>query len=198
MSYSHANIERLANMIRNDLKLSTPITASTLQSAMQKEFGIIFQSNIYHRSTVCEIKHPDLNQYIVVYNPKWDEKRQLWNFAQSLGEIILYYCYEDADKHVYTGNLTVYDVNQQTEINPSSLFQTRSHPMETYIKTCKDADNLEDMMKTYFVSKDATIRFLYDTPSETVLYLESQTPDEQQKQYRLHFEINQNNKNEPI
>lgn len=70
--------------------------------------------------------------------------------------------------------------------------------METYIKTCKDADDLEDMMKTYFVSKDATIRFLYDTPSETVLYLESQTPDEQQKQYRLHFEINQNNKNEPI
>lgn len=75
MSYSHANIERLANMIRNDLKLSTPITASTLQSAMQKELGIIFQSNIHHRSTVCEIKHPDLNQYIVVYNPKWDEIR---------------------------------------------------------------------------------------------------------------------------
>lgn len=195
MSYSHANIERLANMIRNDLKLSTPITASALQSAMQKELGIIFQSNIYHRSTVREIKHPDLNQYIVVYNPKWDEKRQLWNFAQSLGEIILYYCYEDADKHVYTGNLTVYELDQQTKVSSSSLFQTRSHPIETYIKTCKDAEDLENMMKTCFVSKDATIRFLYDTPSETVLYLESQTPNEQQKQYRLHFEINQNNKN---
>ena len=195
MSYSHANIERLANMIRNDLKLSTPITASTLQSAMQKELGIIFQSNIYHRNTVCEIKHPDLNQYIVVYNPKWDEKRQLWNFAQSLGEIILYYCYEDANKHVYTGNLTVYELDQQTKVSSSSLFQTRSHPIETYIKTCKDAEDLENMMKTYFVSKDATIRFLYDTLSETVLYVESQTPNEQQKQYRLHFEINQNNKN---
>lgn len=195
MSYSHANIERLANMIRNDLKLSTPITASTLQLAMQKELGIIFQSNIHHRSTVCEIKHPDLNQYIVVYNPKWDETRQLWNFAQSLGEIILYYCYEDADKHVYTGNLTVYDVNQQTEINPSSLFQTRSHPMETYLKTCKDAEDLENMMKTYFMSKNKSLRFLYNTSSETVLYVESQTPNEQQKQYRLHFEINTTNKN---
>lgn len=195
MSYSHANIERLANMIRNDLKLSTPITASALQSAMQKELGIIFQSNIYHRSTVCKIKHPDLNQYIVVYNPKWDEKRQLWNFAQSLGEIILYYCYADADKHVYTGNLTIYELDQQTKVSSSSLFQTRSHPMETYIKTCKDADDLEDMMKTYFISKDATIRFLYDTLSETVLYVESQTPHGQQKQYRLHFEINTPNKN---
>lgn len=195
MSYSHANIERLANMIRNDLKLSTPITASALQSAMQKELGIIFQSNTYHRSTVCEIKHPDLNQYIVVYNPKWDKKRQLWNFAQSLGEIILYYCYEDADKHVYTGNLTVYELDQQTKVSSSSLFQTRSHPIETYIKTCKDAEDLENMMKTYFMSKNKSLRFLYNTPSETVLYVESQTPNEQQKQYRLHFEMNQNNKN---
>lgn len=193
MSYSHENIERLANMIRNDLKLSTPITASALQSAMQKELGIIFQSNIYHRSTVCEIKHPDLNQYIVVYNPKWDEKRQLWNFAQSLGEIILYYCYADADKHVYNGNLTIYELDQQTKVSSSSLFQTRSHPMETYIKTCKDADDLKDMMKTYFVSKDATIRFLYDTLSETVLYVTHQAPNEPQKQYRLHFKINTTN-----
>lgn len=193
MSYSHENIERLANMIRNDLHVSTPITASALQSAMQQELGILFQPNKYHRSTVCEIKHPDLNQYIVVYNPKWDEKRQLWNFAQSLGEIILYYCYEDADKHVYTGNLTVYELDQQTKVSSSSLFQTRSHPIETYIKTCKDAEDLEDMMKTYFVSKDATIRFLYDTLSETVLYVESQTPHGQQKQYRLHFKINTTN-----
>ena len=195
MSYSHENIERLANMIRNDLHLSTPITASALQSAMQKELGIIFQPNMYHRSTVCEIKHPDINQYIIVYNPKWDEKQQLWNFAQSLGEIILYYCYEDADKHVYTGNLTVYELDQQTKVSSSSLFQTRSHPIETYIKTCKDAKDLKNMMKTYFVSKDATIRFLYDTLSETVLYVESQTPHGQQKQYRLHFEINTPNKN---
>ena len=193
MSYSHENIERLANMIRNDLKLSTPITASALQSAMQKELGIIFQSNIYHRSTVCEIKHPDLNQYIVVYNPKWDEKRQLWNFAQSLGEIILYYCYEDADKHVYTGNLTIYELDQQTKVSSSSLFQTRSHPIETYIKTCKDAEDLENMMKTYFVPKETDIRHLYDTPSETVLYVTHQAPNEPQKQYRLHFKINTTN-----
>lgn len=195
MSYSHENIERLANMLRNDLHLSTPITASALQSAMQQELGILFQPNKYHRNTVCEIKHLDLNQYIVMYNPKWDEKRQLWNFAQSLGEIILYYCYKDADKHVYTGNLTIYELDQQTKVSSSSLFQTRSHPIETYIKTCKDAENIKDMMKTYFIPKETEIRHLYDTPSETVLYLKSQTPNEPQKQYRLHFEINPTNKN---
>lgn len=195
MSYSQANIERLANMIRNDLHLSTPITASALQSAMKQELGILFQPNKYHRNTVCEIKHTDLNQYIVVYNPKWDKKRQLWNFAQSLGEIILHYCYEDADKHVYTGNLTIYELDQQTKVSSSSLFQTRSHPIETYIKTCKDAEYLENMMKTYFMSKNKSLRFLYNTPSETVLYLESQTSHGQQKQYRLHFEIHTPNKN---
>lgn len=195
MSYSHENIEKLANMLRNDLHLSTPITAVQLKNAMQKELDIKLDSNIYHRSTVCEIKHPDLYEYIVVYNPHWSEKQQLWNFAQSLGEIILYYCYKDADKHIYGGQLTVYDLDLQTEVPYSSLFKTRLYPIETYIKTCYDFEDLKDMLKTYFVPKDAEIRHLYDTPSETVLYLESQTPNEHQKQYRLHFEINQNNKN---
>lgn len=187
MSYSHANIERLANMIRNDLKLSMPITASALQSAMQKELGIIFQSNIYHRSTVCEIRHPDLNQYIVVYNPKWSEQQQLWNFAQCLGEIILYYCYKDADKHVYTGDITIQEIETQTELPPTYLFSPRSHPLEQYLKACQDAEDITGILQTHFLSKHQQLRFLYDTPSETVLYLETQVDNRPIKQYLLHI-----------
>ena len=41
MTNSHENIERLANMLREDLQLSVPITASALQSAMQKQLNNI-------------------------------------------------------------------------------------------------------------------------------------------------------------
>lgn len=187
MSYSHENIERLANMIRNDLQLSVPITASALQSAMQKQLGIIFQANQYHRSTVCEIRHPDLNQYIVVYNPKWSEQQQLWNFAQSLGEIILYYCYKDTDKHVYTGDITIQEIETQTELPPNYLFPTRSHPLEQYLKACQDAKDITDILQIHFLSKHQQLRFLYDTPSETVLYLEIPVDDSPIKQYLLHI-----------
>ena len=134
-----------------------------------------------------EIRHPDLNQYIVVYNPKWSEQQQLWNFAQCLGEIILYYCYKDADKHVYTGDITIQEIETQTELPLNYLFSPHSHSIEQYLKACQDAKDITDILQTHFLSKHQQLRFLYDTPSETVLYLGVQADDSPIKQYLLHI-----------
>lgn len=165
--YSRQNIEDLAEMIRKDLGLTSPITADDMRQAYDK-LGIKLTPK--RNCSLDNIKRLAPFEYEVEYDPDWDDQKLVWNLSASLGHILLYGLHEDKVKNIFTGEYECLTPEGYPE-DISKVIHNVSQ-FEDGIKRCEDVFDIRENIHVNMDKKSNLNYFVqsaYDFHSDTLI-----------------------------
>ena len=171
--YSRQNIEEFAEMVREDLGLTPPVTADDIRKAYDK-LGI--------RLTPRKNCNLDSNinrlapfEYEVFYNPDWDDRRFVWNMSASLGHILLCGLHKDRVKNIFTGDYECLTPEGYPEDISKVIHNVTQ--FEDSIKRCEDVFDLRETIHVNMDKKEYIsyhVQCMYDFYSDALIRVQIQ------------------------
>ena len=168
--YSRQNIEEFAELIRNDLGLTPPITADDMRQAYDK-LGIKLTPK--HNCSLDNIKRLAPFEYEVEYDPDWDDQKLVWKLSASLGHILLYGLHEDKVKNIFTGEYECLTPEGYPE-DISKVIHNVSQ-FEDGIRRCEDVFDIRENIHRNMDKKSHLSYFVqcaYDFHSDTLIHVQ--------------------------
>lgn len=165
--YSRQNIEEFAELIRNDLGLTPPITADDMRQAYAK-LGIKLTPK--HNCSLDNIKRLAPFEYEVEYDPDWDNQKLVWKLSASLGHILLYCLHKDKEKCVYVGAYECFTSEGYPEDINKVIHNIAQ--FEDGIKRCEDVFDIRENIHVNMDKKSNRNYFVqsaYDFYSDTLI-----------------------------
>lgn len=166
--YSRKNIEDLAEMVREDLGLTPPITADDMRQAYDK-LGIKLTPK-RNCDLDDNIKRLAPFEYEVEYDPDWNDQKLVWNLSAALGHILLHCVYKDKEKCIYTGKYECLTQEGYTE-DISKVIHNIAQ-FEDGIKRCEDVLDIRENIHVNMDKKPHLSYFVqcaYDFYSDTLI-----------------------------
>lgn len=168
--YSRQNIEEFAELIRNDLGLTPPISADDMRQTYAK-LGIKLTPK--HNCSLDNIKRLAPFEYEVEYDPDWDDQKLVWKLSASLGHILLYGLHEDKVKNIFTGEYECLTPEGYPE-DISKVIHNVSQ-FEDGIKRCEDVFDIRENIHINMDKKSHLSYFVqcaYDFHSDTLIHVQ--------------------------
>lgn len=165
--YSRQNIEEFAELLRNDLGLTPPITADDMRQAYAK-LGIKLTPK--HNCSLDNIKRLAPFEYEVEYDPDWDNQKLVWKLSASLGHILLYCLHKDKEKCVYVGDYECFTSEGYPEDINKVIHNIAQ--FEDGIKRCEDVFDIRENIHVNMDKKSNLNYFVqsaYDFHSDTLI-----------------------------
>lgn len=165
--YSRQNIEEFAELLRNDLGLTPPITADDMRQAYAK-LGIKLTPK--HNCSLDNIKRLAPFEYEVEYDPDWDNQKLVWNLSASLGHILLCELHKDRVKNIFTGEYECLTSEGYPEDISKVIHNVAQ--FEDSIKRCEDVFDLRESIHANIDKKSHLSYFVqcaYDFHSDTLI-----------------------------